>query len=31
MQHMSAESKDEVAQDEDYEDWHWEKDLEKLW
>jgi len=31
MQHMSVESKDEVAQDEDYEDWHRDKDPEKLW
>jgi hypothetical protein len=31
MQHMSVESKDEVAQDEDYKEWHQEKDPEKLW
>jgi len=31
MQHMSLESKDEVAQDEDYEDWMRDKDPEKLW
>jgi len=31
MQHMSVESKDEVAQDEDYKDWHRDKDPEKLW
>jgi hypothetical protein len=31
MQHMSVESKDEIAQDPEYEDWHAEKDPEKLW
>jgi hypothetical protein len=31
MQHMSIESKDKVAQDEDYEDWMKDKDPEKLW
>jgi hypothetical protein len=31
MQHMSIESKDEVAQDEDYKDWMRDKDPEKLW
>jgi hypothetical protein len=31
MQHMSVESKDEVAQDEEYEEWHQDKDPEKLW
>jgi hypothetical protein len=31
MQHLSAESKDEVAQDKDYITWHAEKDPEKLW
>jgi hypothetical protein len=31
MQHLSAESKDEVAQDKDYVTWHAEKDPEKLW
>jgi hypothetical protein len=31
MQHMSVESKDEVAQDEDYENWMRDKDPEKLW
>jgi len=31
MQHMSIESKDEVAQDEEYEDWHRDKDPKKLW
>ena len=31
MQHMSVESKDEVAQDEDYETWMRDKDPEKLW
>jgi hypothetical protein len=31
MKHMSVESKDEVAQDPDYEVWHADKDLEKLW
>jgi hypothetical protein len=30
-QHMSVESRDEVAQQPDYEDWHAEKDSEKLW
>jgi hypothetical protein len=30
-QHMSAESRDEVAQQPDYADWHAEKDPEKLW
>jgi hypothetical protein len=28
---MSVESKDKVAQDEDYEEWHRDKDPEKLW
>jgi hypothetical protein len=28
---MSVESKEKVAQDEDYEDWHRDKDPEKLW
>jgi hypothetical protein len=31
MQHMSVESKDEIAQDEDYKEWHRNKDPEKLW
>jgi hypothetical protein len=31
MQHMSVESRDEVAQDPDYVTWHAEKDPEKLW
>jgi hypothetical protein len=31
MQHMSVESKDEVAQDPNYADWHAEKDPEKIW
>jgi hypothetical protein len=31
MQHMSLESKDKVAQDEEYKDWHQDKDPEKLW
>jgi predicted tellurium resistance membrane protein TerC len=31
MEHMSVESKDEAAQDEDYKEWHQEKDPEKLW
>jgi hypothetical protein len=31
MHYMSVESKDEVAQDEDYKDWHHDKDPEKLW
>jgi hypothetical protein len=31
MQHMSVESRDEVAQDPDYDTWHAEKDPEKLW
>jgi hypothetical protein len=30
-QHMSVESRDEVAQQPDYADWHAEKDPEKLW
>jgi hypothetical protein len=30
-QHMSVESRDEVAQQADYADWHAEKDPEKLW
>jgi hypothetical protein len=31
MQHMSVESRDEVAQDPDYATWHAENDPEKLW
>ena len=31
MKHMSVESKDEVAQEPDYDVWHAEKDPEKLW
>jgi hypothetical protein len=31
MKHMSVESKDGVAQEADYEQWHVEKDPEKLW
>jgi hypothetical protein len=31
MQHMSIESKDEVAQDPEYENLHAKKDPEKLW
>jgi hypothetical protein len=31
MQCMSVESKDEVAQDKDYEQWHHNKGPEKLW
>ncbi len=31
MKHMSMESKNEVAQDQDYETWHAEKVPEKLW
>jgi hypothetical protein len=31
MKHMSVESKDEVAQEPDYDTWHAEKDAEKLW
>jgi hypothetical protein len=31
MKHMSVESKDEVAQEPNYDTWHAEKDAEKLW